>query len=327
MSPSLARRSLLGLGTVAAGGAAATALAASASAAPTEKGGEERTERPGRGRDNRPLIGRARRDRLHVMAFNIRYDNSATTEEGDPDHWPTRRPILIDLLERERPTLLGVQEALFGQLDAIREALPGHEMIGYGRDGGSAGEYSAIFYDPERLRVREWDQFWLSDTPDQIGSTSWGNNVTRIVVWARMEDLATGREFAMINTHFDHESEPARIKSAQAMIDLFEGGELDQLPALVTGDFNSAAHDSGAYSTLVTDGPTLDTWDAAQKQLTPAWGTFPAYEAPVEGGDRIDWVLATEQFTILEAAINVSTDRHGAFPSDHAPVQALVALR
>ena len=37
MSPSLARRSLLGLGTVAAGGAAATALAASASAAPTEK--------------------------------------------------------------------------------------------------------------------------------------------------------------------------------------------------------------------------------------------------------------------------------------------------
>ena len=72
----------------------------------------------------------------------------------------------------------------------------------------------------------------------------------------------------------------------------FEGGELDQLPALVTGDFNSAAHDSGAYSTLVTDGPTLDTWDAAQKQLTPAWGTFPAYKEPVDGGERIDCQLA-----------------------------------
>ena len=274
-----------------------------------------------------PLIGGARRDQLHVMTFNLRHDRSALTEESDPDHWPARRPILIDLLERERPTLLAVQEALFGQLSAIREALPGHEMIGYGRDGGSAGEHSAIFYDRERLRVTEWDQFWLSDTPQLIGSATWGNTVTRIVVRARMEDLATGREFAVLNTHFDHESEPARIRSAQAMIDQFEGGELDRLPTLVTGDFNSAAHGSGAYTTLVTDGPTRDTWDAAQKQLTPAWGTFPEYQAPVEGGDRIDWVLATEEFTVLEAAINVSTDRHGAFPSDHAAVQALVALR
>ena len=274
-----------------------------------------------------PLIGGARRDQLHVMTFNLRHDRSALTEESDPDHWPARRPILIDLLERERPTLLAVQEALFGQLSAIREALPGHEMIGYGRDGGSAGEHSAIFYDRERLRVTEWDQFWLSDTPQLIGSATWGNTVTRIVVRARMEDLATGREFAVLNTHFDHESEPARIRSAQAMIDQFEGGELDRLPTLVTGDFNSAAHGSGAYTTLVTDGPTRDTWDAAQKQLTPAWGTFLDYRAPVEGGDRIDWVLATEEFTVLEAAINVSTDRHGAFPSDHAAVQALVALR
>lgn len=274
-----------------------------------------------------PLIGGARRDQLHVMTFNLRHDRSALTEESDPDHWPARRPILIDLLERERPTLLGVQEALFGQLSAIREALPGHEMIGYGRDGGSAGEHSAIFYDRERLRVTEWDQFWLSDTPQLIGSATWGNTVTRIVVRARMEDLATGRQLAVLNTHFDHESEPARIRSAQAMIDQFEGGELDRLPTLVTGDFNSAAHGSGAYTTLVTDGPTRDTWDAAQKQLTPAWGTFLDYRAPVEGGDRIDWVLATEEFTVLEAAINVSTDRHGAFPSDHAAVQALVALR
>ena len=274
-----------------------------------------------------PLIGGARRDQLHVMTFNLRHDRSALTEESDPDHWPARRPILIDLLERERPTLLAVQEALFGQLSAIREALPGHEMIGYGRDGGSAGEHSAIFYDRERLRVTEWDQFWLSDTPQLIGSATWGNTVTRIVVRARMEDLATGRQLAVLNTHFDHESEPARIRSAQAMIDQFEGGELDRLPTLVTGDFNSAAHGSGAYTTLVTDGPTRDTWDAAQKQLTPAWGTFPEYQAPVEGGDRIDWVLATEEFTVLEAAINVSTDRHGAFPSDHAAVQALVALR
>ncbi|MGP5076558.1 endonuclease/exonuclease/phosphatase family protein [Brachybacterium alimentarium] len=130
----------------------------------------------------------------------------------------------------------------------------------------------------------------------------------------------------MINTHFDHESEPARIKSGEAMIDLFEGRELDELPIIVTGDFNSVAHDSGAYSTLVTDGPTLDTWDVATEQLTPAWGTFPGYEEPVDGGTRINWVLVTEGITTHQAAINVWRGGSGAYPSDHAPVHALISL-
>jgi endonuclease/exonuclease/phosphatase family metal-dependent hydrolase len=315
MARTLDRRSVLtGLGAAAVGGAALAAAAAPASA-----------ETHGNGQ---ALIGRAKRDQLHVMSFNIRYDRSGSgaTRPGDADHWPGRRPLVIDLLEREQPTLLGIQEALYGQLTAIEEALPRHRNVGYGRSGGSSGEFSAIYYDATRLEVLAWDQFWLSDTPDVIGSATWGNTVTRIVVWARLRDLVSGEEFAMINTHFDHQSEPARIKSAQAMIDLFEGGELDQLPTLVTGDFNSIAHDSGAYSTLVTDGPTVDTWDVAEEQVTPAWGTFPGYEEPVEGGDRIDWVLSTEDVTTLRAAINVTTDRAGRFPSDHAPVQALVVL-
>src|SRR5699024_9305627 len=253
----------------------------------------------------RPLIGAASPDQLHVMTFNLRFDGSDTTAAGDPDHWPDRRPHLVELLEQEQPTLLGVQEALFSQLPALREALPGHEMIGFGRDGGSAGEHAAILYDPERLRVRERDQFWLSDTPDRIGavtrghsdtpdrigSVTWGHTVTRIAVWARLEDLATGRELAMLNTHFDHESAPARLRSAQMLIDLVEGGRLDRVPTLITGDFNSAAHASGAYRALVTDGPFADTWEKAAEQLTPAWGTFPDYQEPVEGGERIDWVL------------------------------------
>ena len=315
MTSILDRRSVItGLGAAAVGGAA---LAAAAAPATAETQG-----------DGQALIGKAKKGQLHVMSFNIRYDRSlaGATQSGDADHWPDRRPLMIDLIEREQPTLLGIQEALYGQLTAIEEALPRHRSIGYGREGGSSGEYSAIFYDARRLEVLNWDQFWLSDTPELIGSATWGNSVTRIVVWARLRDLRSGAEFAMVNSHFDHQSEPARIKSAEAMIDLFEGGELDQLPTVVTGDFNSVAHGSGAYTTLVDDGPALDTWDVAGEQLTPAWGTFPGYETPVEGGDRIDWVLTTNDITTLRAAINVSTGRDGRFPSDHAPVQALLVL-
>ncbi|WP_227873251.1 endonuclease/exonuclease/phosphatase family protein [Brachybacterium ginsengisoli] len=312
MTSPLNRRTILsGLGAA----AGMTAVAALAGPASAETRGE-----------GEALIGKAKRDQLHVMTFNIRLERGTATQPGEADHWPDRRPVLVDLLEREQPTLLGVQEAKYIQLSAVEEALPRHRMIGYGRQGGSKDEYSAIFYDATRLEVLSWDQFWLSDTPEVIGSVSWGNTVTRIVVWARLRDLVSGAEFAMINTHFDHQSEPARIKSAQAMIDLFEGGELDALPTLVTGDFNSPAHNSGGYTTLVTDGPTLDTWDVAQEQVTPAWGTFPGYKDPVEGADRIDWVLSTPDVTTLRAAINVSTDSSGRYPSDHAPVQALVTL-
>lgn len=272
------------------------------------------------------LIGAPEHDRLHVMSFNVRLDRTASTQPGDPDHWPERRPLLIDLLEREQPTLLGVQEAMYGQLSALEEALPRHGMIGYGRHGGSNDEHAAILYDRTRFEVLGWDQFWLSDTPRVIGSATWGNTVTRVVVRARLRDLVTGRELTMVNTHFDHESEPARQRSAQAVIDLLQDGAPEGEPAIVTGDFNCAARGSAAYSALVTAGPLVDTWDVADQQLTPAWGTFPDYRDPVEGGERIDWLLTTPGTTVLSAAINTTPGAEGRFPSDHAPVQALLTL-
>lgn len=323
MSLSLHRRTVMtgmvtGLGAAAAG--LGTAVLAAPASADQDPGGS-----PQHGRDD-VLIGRAPQESLHVMSFNIRMENTAETEPGEDDHWPDREPILVDLLEREQPTLLGVQEAKYGQLPAIERALPEHRMLGYGRQGGSEDEHSAIFFDPGRVLPLAWDQFWLSDTPDVIGSTTWGNRVTRIVVWARFRDQGSGAEFAMVNTHFDHESEQARISSAQAVVDLVDGGPLDGLPVIVTGDFNSPAPDAGAYEHLVVEGPMIDAWDGAQEQLTPAWGTCPGYGEPVEGGDRIDFVLSTEGVDVQRAAINGFTSAEGRYPSDHLPMQALLRL-
>lgn len=276
--------------------------------------------RPGRG----ALIGEANRTQLHVMSFNIRYDRSNVTKPGEPDHWPDRAPILTELLKAEQPTLLGIQESLYGQLSTIEAALPKHRLIGYRRQGGSHDEYSGIYYDAERISVTEWDQFWLSDTPKLIGSATWGNTVTRIVTWARLRDLTRDIDFFLINTHFDHQSEPARVNSAHAIVDLI-GGLPEQLPIIVTGDFNSSSLGSGAYATLVGSGALEDTWVTAEKRLTPAWNTFAAYKELVEGNSRIDWVLTSSDVRVRQAAINpFRVD--GRYPSDHLPVQALVQL-
>ncbi|XAS67329.1 endonuclease/exonuclease/phosphatase family protein [Micrococcaceae bacterium Sec5.7] len=270
------------------------------------------------------LICAAVRSNLHVMSFNIRYDKPGTLP-GQADYWPERIPALQALLGLEIPTVLGVQEGLFHQLEAIEGALPKHyKSIGFGRDGGSQGEYSCIFYDSRRLTVLKWDQFWLSDTPEAIGSATWGNYVTRTVTWGTFKDNSTDREMLLINTHFDHQSENARVGSAHAIVDLVKG-LAPALPAILTGDFNSAATDSAAYSTLTDRGLFRDTWSAAEVQLTPAYGTLPDYKDPVSGAPRIDWVLTSPDVRVLKAAINTFR-LDGRYPSDHAPVQALIRL-
>ncbi|GAA1724881.1 endonuclease/exonuclease/phosphatase family protein [Isoptericola hypogeus] len=307
------RSALTAVGTLGALGAAG-ALSAPAASAATATG-----RRPGKD----PLIGAAKGSTIHAMSFNIRLDREDATQPGEPDHWPDRRPLVTAFLALEQPTILGVQEAEFQQLVAVEEGLGRHyRMAGYGRDGGAGGEYSAIFYDARRLTLLWWDQYWLSDTPDVIGSATWGNSVTRIVTWARFRDERTGREFLHVNSHFDHQSENARVRSAQVVrAQIAAAG----LPAVFTADANAAAGASGPYDALVTDGGLLDTWRDADRKLTPDVGTFPNYGAPVPGGNRIDWVLATPGTEVLAATINTWT-RDGRYPSDHVPVQALVRL-
>jgi endonuclease/exonuclease/phosphatase family metal-dependent hydrolase len=43
-------------------------------------------------------------------------------------------------------------------------------------------------------------------------------------------------------------------------------------------------------------------------------------------GKRIDWILHTDDFVTLNAAINYTQDA-GRYPSDHYPVEAIVRLK
>ncbi|PSK99639.1 endonuclease/exonuclease/phosphatase family metal-dependent hydrolase [Murinocardiopsis flavida] len=270
--------------------------------------------------DGGPVIGPPRGDQMHVMSYNIRYDNP-----DDANTWTERRPALKRLLAEERPTVLGIQEGLYNQVRDIEADLPDrYDWIGLGRQGGSKDEFAAIYYDTGRVAPVAYDHFWLSDTPDVIGSTSWGNEITRMVTWVRFEDRRTGAEFVHVNTHFDHQSENSRRKSAELVRERI-GAMGEDVPVVLTGDFNAPAGDSAPFDILTGDGALSDTWDTAAERATPAYGTFNNYEEPVEGGERIDWLLANSGVEVRQAAINPFT-HGGLHPSDHLPVHALVEL-
>ncbi len=268
-----------------------------------------------------PFIGPVEAPNLHVMSFNIRR-RMRHLRPGSPDRWDRRRAFVKRLLESERPTLLGMQEALPDQAGFVRHALgEGYRSIGYGRNADRRGEGCPLFYEAERLTLLRWKQTALSDTPDRPGSMTWGNRVPRIMLDATFLDRSTGLEFRVINTHLDHWSRRSRVRAAEVVRGAVAASSV---PTLVTGDFNTGAG-SLPWVAITAGGTLEDSWDTASERLGEGWGTFPNYREPGLDRKRIDWILATPSITVLRAGTNVARVG-GGWPSDHAPVQAVVAI-
>jgi endonuclease/exonuclease/phosphatase family metal-dependent hydrolase len=266
------------------------------------------------------LLGPCDPPGVHVMSFNLRVGT-----EGLPDPWPERRPATATLLRAEVPTVIGTQEGVYDQLRQVEADLPSaYEWIGTGREGGSHGEFMAVFFDARRLVPREFDHFWLSDTPAEVGSATWGNQVVRMATWVRFSDQATGAEFVVLNTHLDHAVENAQNHGAELLAKRVADFDAD-LPVVVTGDFNVAAGASVPYDSLVGGGGLRDTWTEAEERRTVEYATYHGYRPPVQGGDRIDWILVRPSVLVLVAEIYTRTV-DGRWASDHWPVQALLHL-
>ncbi|WP_349898388.1 endonuclease/exonuclease/phosphatase family protein [Parafrigoribacterium soli] len=267
------------------------------------------------------VVGPVDAPNLHVMSFNIRR-RLPHLNPRSPDRWVHREPLIKRLLEAEQPSLVGVQEALFDQANFVRHALgERYRSVGYGREANRGGEGCPLYYDSKRLELLDWAQTALSDTPSVPGSTSWGNRTPRMLVDATFRDRAAGIEFQAINTHLDNYSRKARLRSADVLARIVTASPL---PTILTGDFNTDA-DSEPYDLLTRPGLMIDSWDVAKERLTEAWGTFLGYRAPKHDRKRIDWILTTPTITTLKAAINVTRYERG-WPSDHAPVQAVLYL-
>jgi len=253
---------------------------------------------------------------LCVMTYNLRYASASP-----PNAWSARRPAAKALWDHVRPDVVGTQEGVYQQIKDIAADQPDFAWIGLGREGGSRGELMAVFYRRDRLTPLEFDHFWLSDTPEVIGSTTWGNSNRRMVTWVKFRDAASDRDFYFFNTHFDHQVQAAREKSATLLLARIEALKTRQ-PVIVTGDFNAPAGRGPVYEKLVGPQALADTWTTATER-GPAIGTFHNYGGPREGGERIDWILSRGAVTVERS--EVVTERLGEqYPSDHFPVVARI---
>jgi endonuclease/exonuclease/phosphatase family metal-dependent hydrolase len=262
---------------------------------------------------------------IKVMSFNLRY---ATAPDGE-NHWDKRRALLLDTIRRAEPDLLGTQETLALQRDYLAEKLDGYEALGIGReDGTERGEMTAILWKKDRFEKLCAGHFWLSETPDKVGSKSWDSSLPRMATWIKLRDRCKPEERPLlwINTHFDHRGKVARIESAKLLRAQLRVLGKD-CALVVTGDFN-AAEDSEPYRSLFGDeagqaSPLVDTYRQRHPERGRHEGTYNGFKHDATDGARIDWIGVSPDVKIQAADIDHHHD-NGHTPSDHFPVTAVL---
>lgn len=266
---------------------------------------------------------------LTVGSYNIRYKNDTDSIRGEG--WHRRCRSLCDQIIWERPDIFGAQEVLRPQLADMERALPSYRWIGVGRDDGKeAGEYAAIFYNPQRVELLEKGNFWLNETPDRP-ALGWDAACIRICSWGHFRDRMSGQDFFFLNLHMDHVGTTARRESARLVmqrITTMTGG--GQRLAVLTGDFNVPQTDE-LYTLFTESGVLKDCYTASQHRFAEN-GTYNGFDYHFHTKERIDHIFVTpaaivEDYAILtdgrwQKDMNGRMSRHNL--SDHYPVFARI---
>lgn len=101
-----------------------------------------------------------------VATYNLRNANGGDSTNGNG--WGQRYPYIAQIVQFHGFDIFGTQEGKYPQLQDLRQAMPGYDYIGVGRDDGKqAGEHSAIFYRTDKFEVLEHGDFWLSEITDR----------------------------------------------------------------------------------------------------------------------------------------------------------------
>lgn len=256
---------------------------------------------------------------LAVMTLNMRYDNP----EDGMNNWRFRRERIAGVIKAQEVDVLGTQELLSNQFDDLSGLLTGYQGVGVGRlDGAESGEYCAVFFRKDRFTLLDSGTFWLSETPEVVGSLGWDGACERIATWVVLRDR-DGRELFFIDTHLDHVGQVARDEGVSLLmkrIETLSGGR----PVILTGDFNSEPG-SSVVAHVQKDGVLRDAKAIAAQRSGTDWsfsdfGQIPEAERPL-----LDYIFVSGDIEAVRYEVLPDTF-DGGYVSDHAPVMAVVKI-
>ena len=249
---------------------------------------------------------------IKVISYNVRLN---TKSDGD-NCWDNRKHASINMINEEKPTIFGLQEALPVQVEYLAENLPEYAYIGVGRDDGKQkGEFMAIFYRKDEVELLDGGTFWLSETPEKP-SKGWDAACFRSCTWTKLKMKSNGKIFAYLNTHLDHVGKEARKEGLALIAKRAQEIVSDDMPVFLTADFNA-----------VTSNPIFKPVKTIMKDArevapeTDRRATINFYQPGNE--DKADWIIDHIFFRgATPKTFKVLRDKNYGAPyiSDHYPV-------
>lgn len=243
-----------------------------------------------------------------VISSNIRF----STHDDGAHAWPLRKNYLAKLYLNYSPILIGTQEGRQPQLQELHALLPNYSLADSHRQWLGERMYPCIFYHREHIVLHASGDFWLSETPDIDGSSSFGSMFPRLCTWACVE--VEGLKFFVFNTHLDHVQSSTREAQVEVLCQQVKRLNPESLPIIIMGDFNDSP-DSQTRETIYRHFPLLrDDWSGIEEASHhPFTGTNPE-------GQRIDWILHDLK---AQAELHLNKESfEGIWPSDHFPLVA-----
>lgn len=255
---------------------------------------------------------------ISVISFNIRVDNAA----DGTNVWRNRRDAVVTMIERERPMLLGLQEAQPHQITYLSEHCPDYAWYGLGRDTGkvppatdsyAAEETMAIFWRTAELELLDKGTFWLSETPDQV-SKGWDASYRRTCTWAGFRHKKLGQTCYFFNTHLDNDGKVAREESIKLLVSRMKTINSKRRVSFLTADFNSNVTDAcfAPLHVYMRDARA----NAAVSDDYPSWNGYGASTG------RLDHVFFSGDNCTAREFRTLRGDYGVPYISDHYPVAA-----
>lgn len=257
-------------------------------------------------------------DSIAVMTFNIRYAGFGDDENA----WPNRKHLLVQTILDHPSDFIGLQEVLPVQVDFLKENLPGYGWYSRARTPDpNVGEATSLLYDMSKWEMISGNHFWLSDTPEVPGSNTWGAAFSRMVTYGIFKSKTEGITLLVLNTHFDHVSQPAREKSV-ALIKEVIRQNTDVDGAVLLGDFN-VTDDNPVYRHFLEGELLKDAYTSKVEISGKKAGTYHGWNDM--DNRRIDFIFITKNFEVWDARV-LNEKYYGRFPSDHFPVRSVLRM-
>ena len=257
----------------------------------------------------------------NVMTYNIRYLNDRDGE----DVWANRHDVVIETIASA--DVVGLQEVVLDQLQAVEAGTPGWTWYGVGRDDGKVkGEFAPIGFRNARFKAIDQGTLWLSETPEVPGSRGWDAALPRTLTWVLLQAKSDQKRLLVINTHFDHRGEVAREQAGKLIAERVDSMAA-QTPVIVMGDFNALPESKPLVAAL--SGSTVALDDSRVTSVTTAKGPAGTWNGfkEIDQSRRIDHVLVSDRVAVASYEVLDPKTASGRFASDHLPILVKITFK